>query len=96
MANMACLIDKGMVNGGADEHPYGRLYAETGRILPAGVDIVERITSRSVSRLDASLSREIKGSPDAQKAFWERCVNVAAVCKVAIEVAGQVFAAIGQ
>jgi len=94
MANMAYLIDKGLVNGGVDEFPDGSLYAETGRILPAGVDIVEKITSRSVERLDEPIASEIRDSPNRQLAFWEKCVNVTKTCGVAVEVAGQIFEAI--
>ncbi|MDD9810089.1 MAG: hypothetical protein OXU25_09795 [Thaumarchaeota archaeon] len=92
MANRAYLIDRGLVNGDVDEYPDGTLYAETGRILPAGVDIVERITRGSIGGLGDRLSREILGAPDTHRAFWEKCVNVATVCKVAVEVAVQVFA----
>lgn len=95
-ANMAYIVDAGLARGVVGRYADGRLRVHVGRILPKGVNIVEGITSRSVDRLEDPAAGEIRGAPDEQRAFWERCVNVAAVCKVAVEVAGQVFAAIGQ
>lgn len=93
-ANKAYLIDRRLIGGRVNQFAYG-LHASIGRILPGGVDIVEEITSRSVNRLEEPAAREIMGSPDAQRAFWETCVNVAKVCSVAVEVTAQVLSAFG-
>jgi len=93
-ANTAYLIDKGLLGGEVDHYANGTLYARIGRIMPGGVDIVEEITSRSVDELEDAAAREIRDSPYMQLSFWEKCVHVATVCRVATEVAGQIFAAI--
>lgn len=93
-ANKAYLIDRDLISGTVDRFPYG-LNAIIGRILPGGVDIVEEITSRSLGRLGDPVAGEIRGSPDIQLAFWEKCVNVTKVCAVAVEVTGQILSAFG-
>lgn len=93
-ANMMYLVDANLVTGIAEKYAGGRPCAHIGRILPGGVNIVEAITRRSVARLDGSESDEIRDAPDRQLAFWEKCVNVAKVCAVAVEVTGQILSAI--
>jgi len=93
-ANMMYLVDAKLVTGFAGRYADGRPRAHIGRILPGGVNIVEEITRRSVEEIGGPESEEIGGAPDAQLAFWERCVNVANVCKVAVEVTGQILAGI--
>lgn len=94
-ANTVYLIDKGLLKGKVSRYADGQQAASVERILAAGVDVVEEITRKSVSRLDEPAGKEISGSQEVQLAFWEKFVNVAAVCKVAVEVAGQVLAALG-
>lgn len=94
-ANTVYLIDKGLLKGKVSRYANGQQAAGVDRILAAGVDIVEEITRRSVSMLDEPEGKEIRGSPEVQLAFWEKCVNVARVCGVAVDVTGQVLAALG-
>jgi len=93
-ANMMYLVDANLVTGIAERYADGRPRAHVGRILPGGVNIVEEITRRSVHRLEVPESEEIRDAPDAQLAFWEKCVNITSVCQVAIEVTGQILAGI--
>lgn len=93
-ANTVCPIGRGLITGDEGRYASGVLYARAGRIAASGADIVEEITSGSVERLGEAESVETRGAPDAQLAFWEGRVNVARVCRVAVEVTGQVLAGI--
>ncbi|RNJ71572.1 MAG: hypothetical protein EB824_06760 [Thaumarchaeota archaeon S15] len=91
-ANMTYLVDAKLVTGIAERYADGRPRVHIGRILPGGVNIVEEITGKSIDRLEEPTAGEIRGSPDRHLAFWEKCVNVATVCKVAVEITGKIFA----
>ena len=95
-ANLNYLIDKGLING--NKHYFNEeIVPITTDITAYGMDVVEKIMENALPELEVEVKTEIESQTQTDQkvnSLYEKCVKIAHMCEVVVNVAGPIFAAL--